>query len=164
MTHHTASLQKVPEPLLDMLVGATRDVFGTMVFRTLVPRAPIHGHQVNPAANVVATVALAGHRNGVVAFHSSFDAAREIAAAMLGLPADQVNGELSDAMGEIANMVAGSFRTRLAAVEPTSMIAVPSVTIGSDFSTRFLCDGARVLCPFTMDDRELVVELILAGV
>ena len=52
--------------------------------------------------------AFAGHRRGLVAFHSSLDAAREIAGAMLGMPAETVNGEMPDAIGEIANMIAGA--------------------------------------------------------
>lgn len=158
---HAPAGHQVPDPLLDMLVGATCEVFSTMVLRTLERRNPIHGYDTRPASQVVATVALAGYRSGVVSFHSTFDGAREITGALLSMPPDQVNGELTDAMGEVANMVAGSFRTRLAATEPPSVIAVPSVTMGSDFSTRFLCNGARVLCPFTMGDREIVVELIL---
>ena len=65
---------------------------------------------------VVATVAFAGHRRGLVSIHSSIDAARSIACAMLGIPEEEITGEIPDAMGEVANMVAGTFRNKLAAI------------------------------------------------
>ena len=82
---------------------------------------------------------------------------------MLGMPPETLNGEMPDAIGEIANMIAGAFRTKLAASEPASAIAVPTVTIGSDFSTKYMSAVKRVLCPFQMDSQTLYVELILTG-
>jgi hypothetical protein len=42
------------------------------------------------------------------------------------------------------------------------VISIPTVTIGSDFYTKYVCDVRRVLCPFTMDEgHEVFVELIL---
>ena len=153
----------IPETVVDHLVVATEEVFETMVFRPIVRGAQLDGDAVRPPSNVVATVAFAGHRRGLVAFHSSLDAAREIAGSMLGMEPNAVNGEMPDAIGEIANMIAGAFRTKLAAVEPASAIAVPTVTIGSDFSTRYGSAVKRVLCPFEMDAQTLYVELILNG-
>jgi chemotaxis protein CheX len=153
----------IPDNVLGHLVVATEEVFETMVFKPVSRRPPLDGDAVRPPSNVVATVAFAGHRRGLVAFHSSFDAAREIAGSMLGMPAETLNGEMPDAIGEVANMIAGAFRTKLAAVEPASAIAVPTVTIGSDFSTKYMSAVKRVLCPFQMDAQTLYVELILTG-
>ena len=153
----------VSSEVLTQLLAATEEVFETMVFKPILRQDPIDDDSVRPPSNVVATVAFAGHRRGLVAFHSSLGTARYIAGAMLGMPADEINGEMPDAIGEIANMIAGSFRTRLAANEPPSAIAVPTVTIGSDFSTKYMSAVKRVLCPFQMDAQTLYVELILTG-
>lgn len=153
----------IPESVLDHLVVATEEVFETMVFKPVTRCPPLEGDAVRPQSNVVATVAFAGHRRGLVSFHSSLDAAREIAGAMLGMPPETLNGEMPDAIGEIANMIAGAFRTKLAAIEPASAIAVPTVTIGSDFSTKYMSAAKRVLCPFQMDAQTVFVELILTG-
>ena len=153
----------IPETVVGHLVVATEEVFETMVFKPVIRGALLGGDAVRPPSNVVATVAFAGHRRGLVAFHSSLGAAREIAASMLGLEPETVNGEMPDAIGEVANMIAGAFRTKLAAVEPASAIAIPTVTIGSDFSTKYGGTVKRVLCPFEMDAQTLYVELILTG-
>jgi chemotaxis protein CheX len=154
---------EIPEHVLSLLVVATEEVFETMVFKPLTAGVQVDGHASRPKSEVVATVAFAGHRRGLVSFHSSLTTANDIAGAMLGIPAESVNGEMPDAMGEIANMIAGSFRTKLAAVEPASAIAVPTVTIGSDFCTRYGAHVKRVLFPFEMGDQPVCVELILTG-
>ena len=91
------------------------------------------------------------------------DAAQVITASMLGIETRNINGELPDAIGELTNMIAGSFRTRVAhAKGETWAISVPTVTIGSDFYTRYVSDVQRVLCPFRMKNQaELFVELIV---
>lgn len=154
----------IPAELLSNLMTSAEEVFETMVFKPLVRMPPVEGEpERKPGANVVATVAFAGHRRGLVAIHSSIDAARNIAGAMLGMAEEEITGEIPDAMGEVANMVAGTFRNKLAAIEPASAIAVPTVTIGSDFSTRYTSAVRRARCPFEMEGQAIAVELILTG-
>ena len=66
---------------------------------------------------------------------------------MLGMEPDDVNGEIPDAIGEITNMVAGSFRTRMATEGDAWAISVPTVTMGSDFYIKPMTNGRRVLLP-----------------
>ena len=154
----------IPDELLTHLVTAAEEVFETMVFKPLVRMpAPVEAAgEPRKGTHVVATVAFAGHRCGLVCIHSSLDAAKVIAGAMLGIPSEEVNGEMPDAMGEVANMVAGTFRNKLAAIEPASAIAVPTVTIGSDFATKYSSAVRRARCPFEMEGQPLAVELILS--
>lgn len=153
----------IPQELLANLATAAEEVFETMILKPLVRLPPGGGDHSSRGSGVEASVAFAGHRRGIVSIHTSIDAARDIAGAMLGMPAESVNGEMPDAMGEVANMVAGTFRNKLAASEPPSNIAVPTVTMGSDFTTRYCHAVRRAECPFEMDGRRIAVELILIG-
>jgi chemotaxis protein CheX len=149
-----------PEMIVQ-LVQATEDVFKTMVFRDLEQVTPIEGEALRPRSNVVGIVGFGGTISGLVAFYSTLDAAQEIAGSMLGLDPAEVNGEMPDAIGEVTNMIAGGFRLRMAERGETLAISIPSVTVGSDFYTRFATDVRRVMCPFKMGEREVCVELIL---
>jgi chemotaxis protein CheX len=147
---------------IDELTAATRDVFKTMVFQELEAASPVSGGALKPGANVVGTVAFAGKTAGLVVFYSTLETAQAITASMLGIDPASVNGELHDAIGELTNMIAGSFRTRMAhAKGETWAISVPTVTVGSDFYTKYVSDVQRVLCPFRMNKAELYVELIV---
>lgn len=149
------------DTLVDTLTKSTEEVFETMVFRTLTSLLPIEGAALRPQSNVVGTVGFAGGASGLVAFYSTTDAARDIAGSMLGMEPEAVNGEMADAIGEITNMIAGSFRTKMARSGHSWAISVPTVTVGSDFYIKPLVNGRRVLIPFKMDAHEVFVELIM---
>ena len=152
---------KIPETVVAPLLIATEEVFGKLGL-PVTRQVPFESAAPIPA-NVVATIAFAGHRRGLVVFYSSTAAAKEIVSAMLGIPPDAVNGEVPDAIGEIANIVAGTFRNRLTAMEPASAIATPTVTVGSDFLTMYVSAVRRVRCLYKMGDHDIMVELILTG-
>lgn len=154
---------QIPTQLTDTLISSVEDVFNTMVFQSVSASSAVAEVPRLKQTNIVATVAFAGHRRGAVSFHSSADTAKGIAGAMLGIPAAEVNGELPDAIGEIANMIAGTFRTKLASFEPACAISVPTVTMGSDFATRYVAEVSRTVIPFSMSGSTLWVELILTG-
>jgi hypothetical protein len=79
------------------------------------PRTPRH-----PGAFVPVSAAEASVQIGIVGDEVSL---RTLAAALLGLPAAEVAmADVADAMGEIANMVAGGVKTR--------MLAQVRVTVG----------------------------------
>lgn len=144
-----------------LLIESTREVFGMMVQRELSFGVPIEGDALRPRSNVVGTVSFAGSESGFVIFYCTLDAANEIAGALLGLPASAINGEMPDAIGEMSNMIAGAFRTKMADAGHPWAISIPTVTVGSDFYTKYVSDVRRVLCPFRMGDKEVFVELIL---
>lgn len=153
---------QIDSQFVNELVAATRDVFKTMVFNDVVASSPVSDEALRSGANVVGTVAFAGKTSGLVVFYSTLEGAQAITASMLGIEPGNVNGELPDAIGELTNMIAGSFRTRMAAVRgETWAISVPTVTVGSDFYTKYVSDVQRVLCPFRMGKAELFVELIV---
>jgi chemotaxis protein CheX len=149
------------DTLVDTLTKSTEEVFETMVFRTLTSLLPIEGSALRPQSNVVGTVGFAGGACGLVAFYSTLDAARDIAGSMLGMDPADVNGEMADAIGEVTNMIAGSFRTQMAKSGHSWAISVPTVTVGSDFYIKPMVNGRRVLIPFKMDAHEVFVELIM---
>lgn len=146
--------------MVSTLAEATHEVFNTMVARELSEEAPIVGDALRPKSNVVGTVGFTGSEKGLVAFYSTLEAANEIAAAMLGMEPHEVNGEMPDAIGEVTNMIAGSFRTKMASHGDAWAISVPTVTVGSDFYTKYVFAAERVLLPFHMAGSPIYVELI----
>jgi len=154
--------QAIDRLFIDELIAATRDVFTTMVFHDVQPLSPVEGDTPQSVAQVVGTVAFAGKTSGLVAFASTRDTAQLITASMLGIEPASVSNELPDAIGELTNLIAGLFRTRMARVTgETWAISVPTVTMGLDFPTRQMSQAQRVLCPFHMKGVE-VAEVFVA--
>ncbi len=149
--------------LVDVLGRCAGDVFATMVGRPLTPGHSDDGGTSRPAGSVVGMVGFAGSSTGLVVFSTTVDAAREITAGLLdvGEAAGASRDDVADAIGEIANMIAGSFRTRMATDGDCWAITVPTVTMGSDFYIKPMSSGRRALIPFRMGRHEILVELIL---
>jgi chemotaxis protein CheX len=149
------------EQTVAFLINATCEVFEKMVVRHLTQGTPIEGNAMGPRANVVATVSFAGAESGIVAFYSTKVAACEIAGALMGMDPAEMNGDMPDAIGEVANMIAGSLRTKMKDAGTPCGISIPTVTVGSDFYTKYVSDVRRILCPFKMGEHEIFVELVL---
>ena len=151
-------------PMIETLRACTHDVFGTMVGTTLAEGTPLHGDALRPHSNVVGQIGFGGSRSGLVVFYATFDGAKTITRALLGVDdGDPSKPEIADAIGEITNMIAGSFRTRMASEGDAWAISIPTVTMGSDFYMTPLTDGRRTMLPFRMDGHEIFVELVVTS-
>ena len=151
----------VPASMVTDVLEVTREVFDTMVFQEAkagTPRPPLDGE---PRADVVATVALTGPSNAVIALYGSIDVAKSIAASMLGMEASEIKDEFADAIGEMANMIGGTLRNRMIEHGGDWAISVPTVTVGQRIFTHYPEDVGRVVCPFDVTGHELFVELVL---
>jgi chemotaxis protein CheX len=156
MTTHTST-----EPtLIPKLAEATIEVFETMVFTSLTAGEPLN-NRPQPAASVMGAVRFLGSLSGTVSFYASDDAANQIAAALLGTTPDDADMHVPDAIGEITNMIAGTFRAKVAQGGETLMITTPTVTRGTDFCAQHFHVVSRWLCPFKMGEHTLYAELIL---
>jgi chemotaxis protein CheX len=84
---------------------------------------------------VTASVQISGSWNGIVTLSIPETLARKTAALMFEVAPDEATDEdIEDAMGELANMTGGSFKSLL---EGTCELGLPVVTIGVDYSVRF---------------------------
>lgn len=122
----------------------------------------------NPAAMVLArgepyitaSIQITGAWRGVVSVHVPMDLGEEIAAIMFEDDAGFVSGEdLEDAMGEITNIISGSFKSML---EGMCHLGLPIVTRGTDYSVRFPGATIKIDVGFECDEHCFHVSLIQA--
>jgi chemotaxis protein CheX len=152
----------VPAAMIPVLTGVTEEVFDTMVFTPVKALPPQDHLPAATGAGIVAAVSFSGSANGMVLFHSALTAGRQIAASMLGLASPEDCGpEVADAIGELTNMIAGAFRTRMADHNGAWAISTPQVTVGSDLSVRHARVLARSVFPFEFGSGLVFVELVL---
>jgi chemotaxis protein CheX len=153
-------LKGVHADMVSTLIGSAVEVFETMVGIPLAVGVPAVGAP-RPSTNVVGTVGFGGSSSGLVSFGCSKAAALEITRALLGSDEDSAVADLADSIGEITNMVAGSFRTKMATSEDRWAISVPTVTVGDDFLIKCGSNTCYVICPLAMGEHEMFVELVL---
>ena len=72
-----------------------------------------------------------------VVIHFPLPLAQRVTSLLLGLQPEKPNldgDDVHDAIGEIANMVAGRIKNRICAEHPSLSISLPSVVSGTQFS------------------------------
>jgi chemotaxis protein CheX len=121
-------------PVLEKsLIGDVRNVFNSMVGMDHLLHLPL---AVDPASNftdcISALVGLAGTYNGLVSLHVPLQFAHKLAAQLLdtGNPSDE---DVEDALGELANILAGSFKRNLSAASLDIRLATPTVVSGKHY-------------------------------
>jgi len=144
-----------------LLETSTREVFETMLGEAAAPA--IYGEDEVPAAtDFTALVGLSGGLCGALSLRCQAAAAYRIGARMLGdeqpfFPEEYV----SDALGEIANMVAGSFKSKLPGMADACLLSVPTVFHGTELTRDPCLDGESLESCFLFRGQPFWVNLNL---
>ena len=137
------------QDIIQAVHSATAEVFSTML-GIEVETAPVHTDQSNPSVNegVMAFVGIAGPwvGSGVISCTASF--ACRVCELFLMTEAVAVNEEVLDAVGELANMVIGNFKTAAEAVVGPLGLSVPTVIYGRNFTSKSLGNNDWLVLPF----------------
>jgi chemotaxis protein CheX len=86
-------------------------------------------------AEVTGMVGIAGHLSANLSLCCSLHTATKIASQMLGVSPDVAERQRCDAIGEICNVVAGSFKAKIG-LGDQCMLSVPTVLTGKDYQIR----------------------------
>jgi len=141
------------------LVEATQEVFASMIFIEIEPQPASDEAVADLHANISSLIGLAGDLKGILAIHCPENVALEITSAMLGMEVDELGEDAKDAIGEIANMVAGGLKVFLSESDKNIEIAIPTTVIGQSIRTAGLSGASRIMVPFTTPTGRFGIEL-----
>ena len=139
-------------PLLDT---AAKEVFELMMGCQLTPSPS--ADDVN--LDVTSMVGLAGQLCGVLSVRCDGKAAALMTSKMLGVPLNKVGPEVSDAVGEICNMVAGNFKNKIVGLAEGCMLSPPTVITGSDYNLHSLSDFPALEVRMLFESMPIVISL-----
>jgi chemotaxis protein CheX len=140
MFHDTAA------PLIDAAVG---EIFGMMLGMeaTVIDSCAIRdGKEL-----VSAIVGFAGVMTGncIIQMHES--TALRVTGAMLGTTLAEMNDSVKDAVGEVANMVAGGWKNKLPEVASQCLLSVPTVVTGDSYEMYYSPNSRRIMRVYGFD-------------
>lgn len=141
------------------IIGATTDIFSTMLMMDLEIGDPMEGAEGEILSNITAMLGLGGDIRGMLAVHCPATVAMAITAGFLGMDVDELNEDVKDAIGEIANMVAGNLKVAFAGYDMKIELAIPSSVVGESFRVAGMVGARRVAVPFSMEGGQFLVEL-----
>ena len=150
-----ASTDMAADKWFPLLQHSAHEVFEIMLGCKLEPgkAEPLEG------VEFTAMVGLAGSLCGVLSVRCCHKTATQVASAMLNLPTHKAAEHAWDALGEVANMIAGNFKNKIDGLSDKCLLSVPTVITGADYSFHSLADSGPLQLWFRFQGNPLLVAL-----
>jgi len=150
------------DELVKYVQAATEEVFATALdLRLQVGEVMEETEPPTARDGVVALVGLVGPWVGVGALTCAPEMACRVSERLLLTEFPSVTEEVLDAVGELANMVIGNFKTHLEERAGPIGLSIPTVIYGKNFMTRSPNDGSWLRVPFSCELGDFDVRLCL---
>ncbi|HSV27562.1 MAG TPA: chemotaxis protein CheX [Sedimentisphaerales bacterium] len=114
----------------ETLLEAAKEVLEMSAFMEV--EVYTEGNAAIEGDSILGTLTFKGAMEGCLAIRCSVNCARNMAIAMLGMdPTESLSqSEIADSLGEVTNMVLGSFKARIQATIGNIEVSIPSVVMG----------------------------------
>jgi len=144
----------------DRVGGSVVDVFETMFSVKLEGTDTVTTASLTGVRNV-SSVCFAGDATGIVSIHVGTDLSRRMAANMLGMKPEEVEGgaDIDDMLAELSNIVGGNLKSALTDAGLRCALSAPSCTTGSDFMIEALNLERYERFAFQAEDHLVFVEM-----
>jgi chemotaxis protein CheX len=141
---------------------AVKEVFQSMLSMEVNPEPP-SPLAPDPAGQIIGSVGFIGEATGIIYLYAGMGFARVITSRMLGLDEPEVDpGEMvTDAIGELSNMVAGYVKSRLCNGGLPCTLTIPSVVRGQELSVEGSAQVIRRVIGFRNCKYHLLAEVML---
>ncbi len=145
--------------LINPFINATANVLETMAFVTVTPGKPYLKTDNVAKGDVTGVIGLTGVANGTISVTFCEDCILDIVSNMFGEEMKTLDSEISDAVGELTNMISGQARKELEEVGRVFKAAIPSVVTGKNHSVTHYTDGPKIAIPFSTDNGNFTIEV-----
>jgi chemotaxis protein CheX len=160
----SASATAVPTlnpKLIVPFVNSIREVFATMANVKTTVQQPHVKTTSEARFDVSGIIGFSGDVVGSVTLSFERESAVKLVEAFAGMRIDPDSPDFADAVGELANMIAGSAKKNLGA---TTNISLPSVIVGNAHTIARLTDVACLVIPCKSQFGDFAVEVCIKQV
>lgn len=138
---------------------ATEEIFATMIFMEVTSDPELDQKPEVLGCHISAMIGLSGGLTAMLGIHCPEQVGLAIAGGMLGMELDEVDADVKDALGEIANMVAGGIKERLRSENIDLELAIPTAVAGKSYTISAPKGSNRVVIPFTLEQGQFFIEI-----
>ncbi len=145
----------------EKIIEATAEIFSTKVKMEVSVQGEVADDLLPLQNSITGVIGLAGTHKGVLAIHCPNQVAMAITGSFLGMDVDEINEDVEDAVGEIANMLGGSVKAILSDNGRDIDLSLPSIIRGENYEFQPAREVERFVIPFKCDAGQFAVELEL---
>lgn len=142
------------------LDGSVEEVFQLML-GTDCEREPVPA--AIDAESVTAVVGFGGVLSGACVFRTCAAAAIRVATRMTGMEFEEIDDTVKDAIGEICNMIAGSWKGKVPGLAANCGLSVPAVITGRNYRLHVQAPEFRLNHAYRFDDFRFDVTIVCDG-
>ncbi len=146
---------------INPFIKSTLNLFKTMIGMMPTQGKPYVKTDDSVTHDVSGIIGLTGQASGSVVLSFSTSAALKIAGAFMGTEVTELNQDVTDAIGEMTNMVSGGAKAELNKFGFNISISIPSIVIGREHRISKPKDVPCVMVPFTTEFGDFSVEVSL---
>lgn len=149
--------------LINPFIESTIAVLKTMAQTNPKPGKPYIKADSKTWGAITGVIGMAGDKmSGNLLISFSQPCILEIVTKMLMEEFKEITPDVSDAVGEITNMITGGTKSRLSEIGYTFEMATPMIITGKDLELKQQTKTPVIVIPFSTDKGEFVVEANLA--
>jgi chemotaxis protein CheX len=123
------------------------------------PGKPFLKKDAQALGDVSAVIGITGAAQGSMSLTFTESCIKVIVANLLGIETTEINEEITDAVGELTNMICGDARRRLAEQGYVLQAGIPTIVSGKDHAITHIHKGPRLAVPFETANGRFVVEV-----
>ena len=149
--------------LINPFINATLKVLETMALVKAKAGKPFLKKDTTARGDVSGIIGFTGETNGTVSVSFDESCILKIVSSMFGEEIIEINSEITDAVGEITNMISGQARQELEGIGRTFHGAIPTVVTGKAHEIRTNTKGPKIAIPFDTAAGSFTIEVCLEG-
>lgn len=145
----------------DKIIESAKEIFSSMVMMEISVSGEYMIESVPLTESITGVIGLAGTHKGVLAIHIPNKVAMAITSSFLGMDVDEINEDVEDAVGELANMLGGNVKSILSENGRDINLSLPSTITGQQYDFQPTKEAERIIIPFRCDAGEFSIDLQL---
>ena len=143
----------------DKIIESTVEIFTGMVMMDITIAGEPLTELGRLTKSITGMIGLAGTHKGVLAVHFPKKVALEVTSSFLGMDVEEINEDVQDAVGEIANMLGGNLKTILSDRGKDIQLSLPSTISGDEYNFSPQADVDQIILPFQAPGGIFYVEV-----
>ncbi len=156
MSNATVAVPAMNPKLVVPFMNSVREVFQKMAGVEVTVKRPHLKTENSPTYDVCGIIGFSGEISGSVLVSFSDQAAEKLVESFAGMKIERNSPDFADAVGELANMIAGSAKQHLGAA---ASISVPNVVIGKGYTVASMSNTPCLVIPCSSAHGDFSVEV-----
>ncbi len=145
----------------ERIIESAKEIFSTMLMMEISEIDENETEALPHTDSISGVIGLAGTHKGVLAVHLPHRVALAITSSFLGMDVEEMNSDVEDAVGELANMLGGNVKSILSEKGRDINLSMPTTISGRHYDYQSNKDAERFSILFRCEPGQFSVELQL---